>query len=119
MSDDQRKDADKAYGEAVISSETSTYAFVPRISYVPKDMAAGDPTFWNPKPEMVMPKPRLPREQQQDEYVRKMEIDPVKYYPPDVNRPLVLKMPANLDLVKGMLKAKVAGIKAKFTGDDK
>src|SRR5678815_5202917 len=27
MSDDQKKDADKMYGEAVMSSETSTYAF--------------------------------------------------------------------------------------------
>ena len=59
--------------------------------------------------QMVMPKPKIPREQQQEEYVRKMEIDPVKYYPPDVNRPLVLEMPANIDLVKGMLKAKLEG----------
>lgn len=58
MSDDQRKDADKAVRESIISSESSTYAFAPRMSYVPKDFVAGDPTFWNPKPEMVAkPKP--------------------------------------------------------------
>lgn len=56
MSDDQRKDADKAYGEAVLSSEVSTYAFAPRMSYVDKEMAAANP-FWNRKPE-VMPKPK-------------------------------------------------------------
>lgn len=56
MSDDQRKDADKAFGEAVLSSDVSTYAFVPRMSYVEKEMASADP-FWNRKPE-VMPKPK-------------------------------------------------------------
>ena len=30
-------------------SETSVYAFAPQMSYVPKEMIAGDPTFWNPK----------------------------------------------------------------------
>ena len=35
--------------------------------------------------------------------------NPAKYYPPEVNRPLVLEMPANIDLVKGMLKAKLEG----------
>jgi len=57
MGDDQRKDADKAAGEAIISSETATYMFAPRMSYVPKEMAAGDPAFWNPKPEPP-PRPR-------------------------------------------------------------
>jgi len=63
MSDDQRKDADKAYGEAVLSTEVSTYAFVPRMSYVDKEMAAADP-FWNRKPEVMpkpKPKPRAPK----------------------------------------------------------
>jgi hypothetical protein len=58
MSDDQRKDADKAYGESVLSSEVTTYAFVPRMSYVEKEMSAADPAFWNRKPEMPMPKPK-------------------------------------------------------------
>ena len=56
MSDDQKKKADKMAGETVVFSETSVYAFNPQMSYVPKDFAAGDPTFWNPKPEATMPK---------------------------------------------------------------
>jgi hypothetical protein len=57
MSDDQKKKADKLASESVVFSETSVYAFSPQMSYVPKDFAAGDPTFWNPKPEpAAMPK---------------------------------------------------------------
>ena len=60
MSDDMRKAADKAVADAVIISETSTYAFEPHMSYVPKEMAAQDPTFWNPKPEKAIAvKPRV------------------------------------------------------------
>jgi len=51
MSDDQKKKADKLASESVVFSETSVYAFSAQMSYVPKDFAAGDPTFWNPKPE--------------------------------------------------------------------
>lgn len=57
MGDDLRKDADKSVSDAVMSSETSTYAFAPNLSYVSKEMAAGDPGFWTPKPAM-MPKPK-------------------------------------------------------------
>jgi hypothetical protein len=61
MSDDQKKKADKMAGETVVFSETSVYAFNPRMSYVPKDFADGDPGFWNPKPEPPPPpKPRRP-----------------------------------------------------------
>ena len=60
MSDDMRKDADKSYSDAVMSSETSTYWLTPEMSYVDKEFAAVDPGFWNPKPEplAVKPKPR-------------------------------------------------------------
>jgi len=58
MSDDMRKDADKMVGEAVMSSETSTYWLNPNMSYVENDFAAGDPAFWNPKPMMAAPKPK-------------------------------------------------------------
>ena len=54
MSDDMRKTADKTNADAVIISESSTYAYEPRMSYVEKEMAAQDPTFWNPKPEKPM-----------------------------------------------------------------
>jgi hypothetical protein len=57
MSDDTKKDADKAASEAIMSSETSTYWMTPAMSYVEKDFAAGDPAFWNPKPA-PMPKPK-------------------------------------------------------------
>jgi hypothetical protein len=61
MSDDMKKDADKASGDAIMSSEASTYSLVPGMSYVEKDFADGDPSFWNPKPAMMAkpkPKPR-------------------------------------------------------------
>lgn len=59
MGDDMRKDADKAVSEAVLSSEISTYAFAPSLSYLEKEFIAGDPGFWNPKPAMmVKPKPK-------------------------------------------------------------
>ena len=58
MSDDMKKDADKATREAVMSGESSLFAFEPRMSYIPKEMAAGDPAFWNPKPMPPEPRPR-------------------------------------------------------------
>ena len=45
-------------------------------------------------PEVIhMPGPKLPREEQQDPYLREIEIDPAKYTPPDVARDLVLELP--------------------------
>ena len=59
MSDDQRKDADKAVRESVMFSEVSTYAFAPSMSYVDREFAARDAAFWSPKPQTaVKPKPR-------------------------------------------------------------
>lgn len=60
MTDDQRKNADKMASESIMFSETSIYAMAPSLSYVDKEFAAGDPTFWNPaRPEIaVRPKPR-------------------------------------------------------------
>ena len=34
----------------------------------------------------VVPQPRLPREKQQEQLTRDLEIDPKAYYPPDVYR---------------------------------
>jgi len=51
MSDDMKKAADKVSADAVISSESATYAFEPSMSYVAKETAAQDPGFWNPKPQ--------------------------------------------------------------------
>jgi hypothetical protein len=64
MTDDQRKDADKGAREAIMSSDTSTYAFAPGMSYVDKGFAAADPDFWTPKPQMAMkakPRKRAPK----------------------------------------------------------
>jgi hypothetical protein len=59
MGDDMRKDADKTFGEAIMSGESDIYAFAPNMSYVDKGIAAGDPAFWTPKPAMMMkPKPK-------------------------------------------------------------
>jgi hypothetical protein len=59
MGNDERKDLDKEAGEVYLSSETSTYAFAPDMSYVEKEFAAADPAFWNPKPAMmVKPRPK-------------------------------------------------------------
>ena len=41
----------------------------------------------------VVPQPRLPREQQQEQLTRDLEIDPHKYYPPDVYRDPLTKLP--------------------------
>jgi hypothetical protein len=51
MSDDMKKAADKANADAVIISESATYAFEPSMSYVAKETAAQDPGFWSPKPQ--------------------------------------------------------------------
>jgi len=62
MSDDMKKDADKMASESIMSSEISTYWFTPSMSYVKKDFAAGDPSFWNPKPPPPpKPKRRAPK----------------------------------------------------------
>ncbi len=51
MSDEQKKKADKTAGEVILNTETSVYAFMPQMSYVPKEMIARDPTFWGRKTE--------------------------------------------------------------------
>lgn len=55
----------------------------------------------------LLPAVKMPREEQQGEYVRKMEIDPVKYYPTDVNRALVTTMPKVVDILEQKIKAKL------------
>ena len=59
MTDDQRKDADKAVRESIMSSDVVTYAFAPSMSFVDREFAAMDAAFWSPKPQTaVKPKPR-------------------------------------------------------------
>jgi len=49
----------------------------------------------------IVPQPRLPREQQQEQLTRDLEIDPHKYYPPDVYREPLTKLdnPQEVDLL--------------------
>jgi len=59
MGNDERRDLDKEASDVYMSSETSTYAFAPAMSYVEKEFAAADPAFWNTKPAMMAkPKPK-------------------------------------------------------------
>jgi len=58
-------------------------------------------------PDVIeFPPAKLPREQQQIEYLREMEIDPSKYYPEDVNRDLILESPPIKVNVKEIMAAK-------------
>ena len=50
-------------------------------------------------PDMVdVPPVRIPREEQQDQYFRDIEIDPNEYMPPDVARDLIMALPPGLQL---------------------
>ena len=65
-------------------------------------------------PEKIeFPTPRLPREKQQEQFLRDLEIDPKKYYPPDAYRKPVQKWPGVTLNPREMLEAR--GIKV----DDK
>jgi len=47
-----------------------------------------------PLPDKIeLPTPKIPREEQQEQFLRDMEIDPHLYYPPDVDRPPVQTWP--------------------------
>jgi hypothetical protein len=51
MGERNRQHFDTLAAEGVQSSESLLFAFNPRMSYVSKEFAAGDPEFWNPKPK--------------------------------------------------------------------
>jgi ribonuclease BN (tRNA processing enzyme) len=59
--------------------------------------------------KIVFPTPTMPREMQQEQFVRDLEIDPKLYYPPDAYRKPVQKWPGVTLNPREMLKAK--GIK--------
>ena len=62
-----------------------------------------------PMPDGVpLPAPRLPREEQQEQYTRDIEIDPHKYYPPDVYREPITKLPEDLSFSKEDLEGMIA-----------
>ncbi len=57
--------------------------------------------------ELEVPQPRLPREEQQEQYTRDIEVDPSKYYPKDVERPMLTKLDDPLKInLKAMLAAR-------------
>ena len=48
-----------------------------------------DPRWLLPDPlpeKLPLPGAEMPREEQQEQFLRDMEIDPHKYYPPDADR---------------------------------
>jgi ribonuclease Z len=84
------------YRQAVLPE--SSGAVPPIREMIEKASRAGIPL---PK-ELVFPNPRIPREEQQEQLTRDIEIDPKKYYPPDVGRELLTHWPNNftIDLEK-------------------
>ena len=50
IGEDNTKKRQKLLTDSVISSETSIYAFSPKMSYVPKEWAKTGGDFWTPKP---------------------------------------------------------------------
>jgi len=51
MGDTGSKRFFKAMADGFVDSEAMVFALDPRMSYVSKEFAAADPSFWNPKPE--------------------------------------------------------------------
>jgi hypothetical protein len=73
--------------------------------------ASMDPRWFVPPggklPEKIdFPTPRMPREVQQEQFVRDLEIDPKKYYPADAYREPVQKWPGVTLNPREMLKAR-------------
>lgn len=56
LGEDNQKKLRELASAGFLSSETSLFAFSPKMSHVPKDFAAADPDFWTPKPKPA-PKP--------------------------------------------------------------
>ena len=69
-----------------------------------------DPRWLMPPPlpeELELPRPEMPREEQQEQLTRDLEIDPGKYYPEDVERPPLTKLEDPLTInLKAMLAAR-------------
>jgi ribonuclease Z len=84
-----------------------------REAALPKNAAPAsmDPRWFVPPGEklpetIAFPTPTMPREVQQEQFVRDLEIDPNLYWPPDAKRGLTQKYP-NITLnPREMLKAR-------------
>jgi hypothetical protein len=86
-----------------------------RKAAIPESTGQNPPPFGQlvgePLPkEFEVPQPRMPREEQQEQYTRDNEIDPHKYLPEDVYRDPLIKLPdpMNLDL-QAMMAARGQG----------
>jgi ribonuclease Z len=83
--------------EAVIADEAAPASMDPRWLVNPGERLPEKITF---------PTPRMPREVQQEQFVRDLEIDPKLYYPPKVYRKPVQKWPGVTLNPREMLKAR-------------
>jgi ribonuclease Z len=70
--------------EAAMPEGAAVSSMDPR-AMVPPGMALPD--------KIDLPDPKIPREEQQEQFLRDIEIDPHLYYPPDVDRPPVQTWP--------------------------
>ena len=73
-------------------------AVIPQVSGTAKPTAAQRYGTTDLPSSVQVPQPRMPREAQQDPYLREIEIDPKKYYPPDVYRDPVTKLPDPIEV---------------------
>jgi ribonuclease Z len=84
-------------------------AVLPELGTVSRPTPEQMKRAWFPDgeiPEMLEISPcNLPREEQQDPYLREIEIDPAKYMPPDVMRELVTELPPTLQIPVGEMLA--------------
>ena len=69
--------------EAVRPEGAAISALDPRMMFPPGQLPD----------ELELPRPQIPREEQQEQFLRDMEIDPALYYPPDVARPPIQTWP--------------------------
>ena len=53
LGDDRRDKIEKIENDSIVFTATDIYAFAPQLSYVSKEWALGDPTFWSHKPMMA------------------------------------------------------------------
>ena len=83
--------------EALIADEAAPASMDPRFFLEPGEKLPDKIEF---------PIPRMPREVQQEQFVRDLEIDPRKYYPPGLYRKPVQKWPGITLNPREMLKAR-------------
>jgi len=68
LGDDRRDKIEKIENDSIVFTSTDIYAFAPQLSYVSKDWAAGDPSFWKLRPmtaETTAPPARRARAKRQ------------------------------------------------------